>query len=80
VRITEVAKQLAILPDEIRWFETKGYIKPKWVVLKNRRVRDYSKKEMRKIELIVKYRRQGFEHDMAFQKAMEEMENPRLVS
>ena len=80
MRITEVAKQLGILPDEIRWLERKGYIKTKWVVLKNRRVRDYSKKEVRKIELIIKYRRQGFEHGVAYQKAIEEIENPRLLT
>jgi DNA-binding transcriptional MerR regulator len=79
VRITEIAKQLGALPDEIKWFEKKGYIKPSWTLLRNRRVRDYPDIEVRKIELIVKYRREGFEHDVAYQKAMDEMESPRLV-
>lgn len=73
MRITEVAKQLGILPDQIRWFEKKGYIKPGWTFLKHRRVRDYPEDEVRKIGRIVKYRRQGFEHDVAYQKAMEEL-------
>ena len=79
MRLTEVAKQLGILPDQIRWFEKKGYVEPGWTLLKRRRVRDYPEDEVRKIGCIVKYRRQGFEHDVAYQKAMKELSNPRLV-
>ncbi len=79
MRITEVAKQFGVMPDDIRWFEKKGYVEPGWTLLRNRHVRDYPDNEVRKIELIVKYRREGFELDVAYQKAMDEMENPRLV-
>lgn len=79
MRLTAVAKQFGILPDQIRWLEKKGYIEPGWILLKRRRVRDYPEDEVRKIGRIVKYRRRGFEHDVAYQKAMEELSNPRLV-
>lgn len=79
MRITEVAKDIGAMPDEIRWFEKKGYITSDWKRLHKRLVRDYSDTEVHKIRLIVKYRRQGFEHDIAFQKAIEEMEQPHLV-
>ena len=79
MRITETAKQMGATPDEIRYFEKKGYIRSHWRRLNKRRVREYSGAEVRKIELIVKYRRQGFEHDVAYRKALEEMERPRLV-
>ena len=79
MRITEVAKRIGATSDEIRYFETKGYIRSRWKRLNTRRVRDYSEAEIRKIELIVKYRRQGFQHGVAYEKALEEMERPRLV-
>jgi len=79
MRITDVAKLIGVMPDEIRWLEKKGYIKPTWKTLKKRQVRDYPEIEVDKIKLIVKYRREGFEHEVAYQKAKEEWEHPRLV-
>ncbi len=79
MRITDVAKATGATSDEIRYFEKKGYIKSRRKRLNTRLVRDYSATEVLKIELIVKYRRQGFQHDTAHTKAMEEMQRPRLV-
>jgi hypothetical protein len=47
--------------------------------LKMRRVKDYSATEVHKIEHIMKYLDQGFKYDIAYQKAMEELAQPRLV-
>ena len=79
MRITDVAKLVGVMPDEIRWLEKKGYVKPRWKTLKKRRVRDYPEAEVQKLELIVKYRREGYEHAVAYQKAKEELERPRLL-
>ena len=79
MRITEIAKQIGATPDEIRYFEKKGYVQSRWMRLNTRCVRDYSDSEVRKIELLVKYRRQGFEHEVAHNKATQEIEQPRLV-
>ncbi len=79
MRITNAYEQTGATPDEIRYFERKGFIKSRWKRLKARRVRDYPETEIEKIKLIVKYRRQGFELDVAHKKAMDEMERPRLV-
>jgi hypothetical protein len=40
--------------------------------------REYSDEEFRKLELIWKYLQSGFKHKIAYEKAMEEMENPKL--
>lgn len=79
MRITDVAKLVGVMPDAIRWFEKKGYVKPTWKTLKKRQVRDYPEVEVQKIKLIVKYRREGFEHEVAYQKAKEELERPQLL-
>jgi hypothetical protein len=41
-------------------------------------VRHFEDKEVRKIEVIIKYRRQGFTWDTAFNKAQQELDKPAL--
>lgn len=79
MRITEVARRTGATPDQIRYLERKRYITPQWASLKKRRVREYSESELLKIEFIVKYLRQGFKHEVAYQKALDELKQPRLV-
>ena len=79
MRIIQVAKSTGATPDEIRYFEKKGYIKSRRMRLKTRQVRDYSAAEIDKVELIIKYRRQGFEHAAAYARAIQELEKPRLI-
>ena len=79
MQITEVAKLVGSTTDDIRYFERKGYVSCRWVILKKRQVRDYSDAEVRKIELLVKFRRQGFQHSAAYTRAVEELEQPLLI-
>lgn len=64
--------------DEIRYMETKGFIKSVRVRLLTREVREYQESDIRRVQTIIKYRRQGFTWDAAFQKAVKEIENPTL--
>ena len=79
MRITELARLSGASTDEIRWFESKGFIQCSWVTPKKRAVRDYPESEVQKVKLIKKYRREGFELNIAYQKAMAELESPRLI-
>lgn len=79
MRITEVAKSTGATPDQVRYLEKKKYIRSRWKLLKTRRVRDYSTTEMHKIAPIIKYLDQAFKYDIAYQKAMEELAQPRLI-
>lgn len=65
--------------DELRYMEQKGFIHPVRTRLKRREVRQYQNGDIRKAKLIIKYRRQGFTWDIAFQKARQELENPPLL-
>jgi hypothetical protein len=40
--------------------------------------REYSEEEFRKLELIWKYLQSGFKHKIAYEKAMEELQSPKL--
>ena len=79
MRITEVSRQTGAPSDLIRYFEAKGFITADRIVVHTRKVRDYSESTVSTIELILKYVNQGFKHDVAYQKAMEELQQPRLV-
>ncbi len=78
IRITELARATGASVDELRYLETKGFVKPSRQRLKLRVVREYQEADVRKTELIIKYRRQGFTWDVAFQKAVRELESPSL--
>lgn len=78
MRVTELARITGASVDELRYMERKGFINAVRTRIKKREVRQYPDGDVRKIKLIVKYRRQGFTWDTAFQKASRELENPPL--
>lgn len=78
LRITELARQTGASVDEIHYLEKKGIIKSKRVRLKQRAVRQFDEKSIRTIELIIKYRRQGFTWNVAYEKTRQEINKPAL--
>jgi DNA-binding transcriptional MerR regulator len=64
--------------DELHYLEKKGFIQSVKARLTQREVRHFEDKEVRKIEIIIKYRRQGFTWDTAFNKAQQELDKPAL--
>ena len=65
--------------DQIRYLEQKGYVQPQWTQVKTRSVRDYSEEDLHLIDLIGRYLDQGFKLDIAYQRAMDDVEQPRLI-
>jgi DNA-binding transcriptional MerR regulator len=78
MRITEIAKITGATADELRYMERKGFLDPAMAQLKKRKVRDYQKADISKVKLVIKYRRQGFTWNAAFEKAVLELQNPPL--
>ena len=78
VRITDLARITGASVDELRYLERKGFVDPVMRRLKRRKVRQYQDADIQKLQLIIKYRRQGFTWDAAFQRAMRDLENPPL--
>lgn len=78
MRITEFAKQTGASADELRYMDMKGFIKSERIRLKQREVRQYHESDIRRVQLIIRYRRQGFTWDAAYQRALRELENPLL--
>lgn len=79
MRISELAKESGASTDLIRYFETKGFINPRLVKIRTRKVRDYSEEQVELVKLIVEYIDEGFRHDAAYAKAVDHINNPRLV-
>jgi len=78
LRITELARKTGASVDEIHYLEKKGFIKSIKAHLSKRAVRIFEDKEEQKLGIIIKYRRQGFTWDMAYQKAKQDLDKPTL--
>lgn len=79
VRTSDVLKKLNIPRHKLYYLEQKGYIKPKRIPMGELEAREYSEEDFRKLELIWKYLQSGFKHKIAYQKAMEELQSPKLL-
>ena len=77
--ITELAKDTGASVDQIRYLEKKGFVESTWMKLRKRKVRYYSEEEATKVRLIIKYLDQGFRYDVAYEKAIEEIQSPQLI-
>jgi len=78
LHITGLARATGASVDELRYLERKGFLSPLRKRLERREVREYQDADVQKVQLIIKYRRQGFTWDASFQRAMWEVENPTL--
>jgi len=78
IRITELARKTGASVDELHYLEKKGFVSPVRMELKQRKVRQYPEADIRKLQLTIHYRREGFTWDAAYQKALQELEHPRL--
>ncbi|MDP2920631.1 MAG: MerR family transcriptional regulator [Dehalococcoidia bacterium] len=78
LRITALARQSGATIDEIRYLETKGFIKSQRIKVKTREVRQFPEATARIVEIIIKYRRQGFTWKTAYEKARQEIDKPSL--
>ncbi len=77
--ITELAKDTGASVDQIRYLEKKGFVESTWMKLRKRKVRFYSEEAATKVRLIIKYLDQGFRYDVAYEKAIEEIQSPQLI-
>jgi DNA-binding transcriptional MerR regulator len=78
MRTSDILKKLNIPRHKLYYLEQKGYIKPKRIPMGELEAREYSEEDFKKLELIWKYLQSGFKHKIALQKAMEELDSPKL--
>ncbi len=78
MRTSDILRKLNIPRHKLYYLEQKGYVKPKRIPMGELETREYSEEEFKKLELIWKYLQSGFKHKIAYQKAMEELQSPKL--
>ena len=78
MHITEMSRATGASVDELRYMETKGFLDVTKAQLKRRQVREYQKSDVRRVQIVIKYRRQGFTWDTALKRAEQELNNPSL--
>lgn len=75
MQTSEVLKKIDIPRHKLYYLEQKGYIKPKKIIRGDLEMREYTDEDFRKIQLIWSFLKQGFKHKVAYQKAMEQLNN-----
>ena len=78
MRTKEVLEKIDIPRDRLYYLEYKGFIKPKRIPTGEIEAREFSNEDFHKIQVIWKYLKQGFKYRVAYQKAVEEFNNPQL--
>ncbi len=78
MRTSDILKRLNIPRHKLYYLEQKGYITPKRIPMGELEAREYTEEEFKKLELIWKYLQSGFKHKIAYQKALEDLQSPKL--
>ena len=78
IRTPDLLSKIDIPRQKLYYLEQKGFIKPRKIVIGEKEFREYSDEDVKKVEFIWKYLKKGFKYKIAFEKAMEEMQNPQL--
>ena len=73
MKTSKLLEKIDIPRHKLYYLEQKGYITPERIPTGDLEIREFNHGEIKKIQLIWKYLKQGFKHKVAYQKAMEEL-------
>ena len=74
MKTSELLAKIDIPRHKLYYLEQKGYIDPRRHPMGDLEAREYSQIDFEKVKTIWKYLQKGFKHKVAYQKAMEELE------
>lgn len=75
----ELLAKIDIPRHRLYYLEQKGYITPKKTTVGEKEFREYSKDDLDKVEVIWKFLKKGFKYKVAYEKAMEELNDPQMT-
>jgi len=78
MQTSDILGKIDIPRHKLYYLEQKGYIHPKRVPRGDLEAREFTEEDFKKVQTIWKYLKQGFKHKIAYQKAMEELNNLQL--
>jgi DNA-binding transcriptional MerR regulator len=76
---TQVVAEVGIPRQRLYYLEQKDFVKPEKERRGEKVFRFYPEIEVEKVRLIWKYLKQGFRYRAAYEKAIAELQQPRLV-
>ncbi|PNV85474.1 MAG: hypothetical protein C0610_11690 [Desulfobacteraceae bacterium] len=76
---SEVVNEVGIPRQKLYYLEQKAFVKPETERRGEKTFRFYPDREVEKIRAIWKYLRQGFRYRAAYERALEELKQPRLL-
>ena len=76
---SEVVSEVGIPRQKLYYLEQKAFIKPETERRGEKTFRFYPDREVEKIRAIWKYLRQGFRYRAAYERALEELKQPKLL-
>ena len=76
---SEVVSEVGIPRQKLYYLEQKAFVKPETERRGEKTFRFYSDREVEKIRAIWKYLRQGFRYRAAYERALEELRQPKLL-
>ena len=79
IRTPELLAKIDIPRQKLYYLEQKGFINPVKTEIGEKEFREYSDEDVLKIEYIWKYLKKGFKYKIAYEKAIEEINNPQMT-
>ena len=79
MKTPELLAKIDIPRHRLYYLEQKGYITPKKTTVGEKEFREYSEEDLSKVEIIWKYLKKGFKYKVAYEKAMEELNDPQMT-
>jgi DNA-binding transcriptional MerR regulator len=76
----ELLKHVDIPRHKLYYLEQKGYVTPQRIPMGDLEAREFSEADVRLVQTIWKYLKQGFKHKVAYQKALGETESQSAIS
>ncbi len=73
MKTSQILDKVDIPRHKLYYLEQKGYIKPRRVATGDLEIREYTKRDLKMVELIWKHLKKGFKHKVAFEKAKYEI-------
>jgi DNA-binding transcriptional MerR regulator len=76
---SEVVNEVGIPRQKLYYLEQKAFVKPETEQRGEKTFRFYSNREVEKVRAIWKYLRQGFRYRAAYERALEDLRQPKLL-
>jgi DNA-binding transcriptional MerR regulator len=80
MKTSQILEKVDIPRHKLYYLEQKGYIRPKRLAAGDLEIREYTKKDLRMVELIWKHLKKGFKHKKAYEMAKGELKRLRKNS